>query len=282
MTEQAPTRCRSWLFTPATRPDRFAKANEVGADVLIVDLEDAVAPHDKERGRATVIELLGRPRSEAASRAVRMNGIKTPSGLADLVALLNAPVGPDVLILPKTESAGQLHALDSQLTHAGKSTRLVGLIESAKGLSKAEEIATATPRLLGLMLGAADMAADLGAEASWEPMIGPRSRIVAACALGGIRAIDSPYFEVRDQDGLGQELRRSVSFGFSAKAAVHPSQVGPINDALTPTDREVEYARKVIEESKKGVGIMDGKMIDEAVARRARRILAAAGKTAPT
>ncbi len=269
---------RSWLFTPGSRPDRFAKAAEIGADVLIIDLEDAVAPNDKASARATALGYLSEPAAKATQVALRVNGLDTHAGIADLDALLRSDAAPDFLVLPKAESAGHLHVLDRLLTAAGRATRLVGIIESARGLAAVDAVAAATPRLLGLMLGAADMAADLGAATAWPPLVHARSRIVLACALAGVMPIDSPFFDVHDADGLSHEVASAVAFGFPAKAAIHPGQVGTINKALTPTPKAVEHAHAVLAANTKGVGVVDGQMIDEAVARKARRVLAAAGR----
>jgi (S)-citramalyl-CoA lyase len=279
MNEQVPIRTRSWLFTPATRPERFAKAAETGADVLLVDLEDAVAPRDKAAARTTALDRLAGPRA-GTLRALRINGLDTRAGIADLDALLGSAASPDFLVLPKTETAGHLQILDRLLTAVGKATRLVGLIESARGLAALEAISTATPRLAGLMFGAADMSADLGAATAWQPLAYARGRLIAVCAPADILAIDSPFFELHDEAGLKQEVTAAVALGFSAKAAIHPAQIGPINAALTPSAGAVEKARAVIAVNAKGVGTVDGEMIDEAVARKARRTLAAAGVAA--
>ena len=276
MNEQVPIRTRSWLFTPATRPERFAKAAEIGADVLLIDLEDAVAPRDKAAARTTALDYLGGLRA-GTLRALRINGLDTRAGIADLDALLGSAASPDFLVLPKTETAGHLQILDRLLTAVGKATRLVGLIESARGLAALEAISTATPRLAGLMFGAADMSADLGAATAWQPLAYARGRLIAVCALADILAIDSPFFELHDEAGLKQEVTAAVALGFSAKAAIHPAQIGPINAALTPSAEAVEKARAVIAVNAKGVGTVDGQMIDAAVARKARRTLAAAG-----
>ena len=267
---------RSWLFTPGTRADRFAKAAEIGADVLIIDLEDAVAPDDKAAARETTLKYLSDHRQAANEQALCINGLDTHAGIADLDALLTSDAAPAFIVLPKTESSGHLQILDRLLTKANRKTRLIGLIESARGLAGLEAIAAATPRLAGLMLGAADMAADLGASPAWPPLAYERARIVHACALARIIPIDSPFFNVHDPDGLAAETRDAAAFGFPAKAAIHPNQVKPINDVFTPTDDEVKHARAVLEANKKGVGVVDGQMVDEAVARKARRVLAAA------
>jgi len=277
MTKQRPIRTRSWLFTPATRPERFAKASQAGADVAILDLEDAVAPGDKVRARTTALDYLADNPSDGALHALRINGLDTRAGISDLDALLGSEAAPDFLVLPKTETAGHLEILDRLLTAAGKATRLIGLIESARGLAAVETIATGTPRLVGLMLGAADMAADLGATTAWGPLAFARGRLIAACALAGVSPIDAPFFNLHDEAGLKQEAAAAVALGFSAKAAIHPAQIGAINAALTPSAEAVERARAILAENAKGVGTVDGQMIDEAVARKARRTLASAG-----
>src|SRR6202453_196858 len=277
MTKQAPIRTRSWLFTPATRPGRFAKASQAGADVAILDLEDALGPGGKVRARNTALDYLAGNPSDGTLHALRINGLDTRAGISDLDALLGSQAAPDFLVLPKTEPAGHIEILDRLLTAAGKATRLSGLIESARGLAAVEAIATATPRLAGLMLGAADMAAHPGATGALEPFALLRRPLLAARALAGAVSVDSPYFDLHDEPGLKREVNGAVTFGFSAKAAIHPAQIGAINAALTPSAEAVERARAILAENTKGVGTVDGQMIDEAVARKARRTLASAG-----
>ena len=269
---------RSWLFTPATRPERFAKATEVGADVLILDLEDAVAPKDKERARGEALAYLAQ--KHAIPTALRVNSLRTRFGLADVDALLTSDATPEFVVLPKTDSAVDLALLDRLFGEAGKAAKLIALIESATALSNLETIAQATPRLAGLLFGAADMAADLGAAVGWEPLLNARSRLVAAAALSGAIAIDTPFFDIHDLEGLSAEVERSIALGFAGKTAIHPDQVKAINDALTPTPGAVAHAKAILAENAEGVGVIDGRMIDEAVARHARRTLAAAGEAA--
>jgi (S)-citramalyl-CoA lyase len=281
MNQSKLARVRSWLFTPGTRPDRFDKAATSGADVSIIDLEDSVAPPDKAKARRTALTHLAQPAVGSCARALRMNGLETRFGLADLQALLESSACPDYLVLPKTESAAHLQILNRLLAEASKATRLVALIESAQGLAACEAIAAATPRLEALLFGAADMSADLGAGAAWAPLAYARSRLVAACALAGVSAVDSPFFDVKDHEGLTQETSQAVTLGFVGKAAIHPNQVPPINAALTPRPEEVARAHAILAENAKGVGVVQGQMVDEAVARKARRILAAAGESIP-
>jgi (S)-citramalyl-CoA lyase len=273
---------RSWLFTPATRPDRFPNAAAHGADVLIVDLEDSVAPADKMAARTTALDYVPRLSPRAGSRAptvtcaLRINGLDTRAGLADLYTLLGCAADPMYLVLPKVDSAGHLQIVDRLLSTAGKQARLVAQIESAQGLAHAESIAAATPRLAGLMFGTADMAADLGCDITWNSLLYARSRLIAAAALRGLFAIDAPFFALKDMNRLVQETASAVALGFSGKCAIHPSQIAVINASLVPSGSEISHARAVLEENNKGVGVVNGIMVDEAVARRARRVLARA------
>ena len=273
---------RSWLFTPATMPERFERAAATGADVLILDLEDAVAPDRKEEARRIAVDFLAQPSGwERTARALRINAPSTPHGLEDLLALLRSPAKPDVVIVPKVDSAETVRLIDTLLVDGGRPTPLVPLIESARGVAAAQEIAGASLRVEALFYGAADLAADLGAEVAWEPLLSARSRVVNAAAVARVGVIDSPFFDLRDADGLRDEVRRAVRLGFTAKAAIHPNQVAPINEALTPSPEAVAEARNILEENAKGVGVVNGRMIDEAVARKARRVLAAAGEALP-
>lgn len=271
---------RSWLFTPATRPERFAHAAASGVDIAIIDLEDSVSPADKVAARHTAVTFIKSHRPAELPLALRINGLDTPAGIEDLCALFDQGAQPDYLILPKTESASHLQILDRLLTSTGSQALLIGLIESLRGLSAVETIATATTRLTGLMFGAADMAADIGAVTTWEALAHARSRIINACSASGIVAIDAPFFDIHDQEGLEAEVLKATVFGFTAKAAIHPAQIDVINTLFTPTEAEIRWARSILAENAKGVGTLNGMMIDEAVARQARRILSRAGLSA--
>jgi (S)-citramalyl-CoA lyase len=264
---------RTLLFTPATRPERFAKAAQVGADVLIIDLEDAVAPRDKSRARDNVIAALPELATSSAACAIRINGLDTRAGLADLMALLESAVQPKILILPKIDAASKVSMVDRLLSESASDTKLIGLIESAAGIKRIDDIANATPRLCALMLGAADLAADYGCGAQAFTLEIARVHLVQACALAGIAPIDSPFFAIDDIDGLHQEAERAVDMGFAGKAAIHPNQIQVIGMAFTPTPESIDRARVVLSVMEKGVGTVDGKMVDEAMARWARRVL---------
>jgi (S)-citramalyl-CoA lyase len=268
---------KSWLFTPGTRSDRFERAADVHADALIIDLEDAVAPSTKSEARAAAIAYLSTLPEDHFPCALRINAPHTKVGFDDLQALLGSRAAPDYLILPKCDSSGTISLVDDLLKEAGKSTEIIALIETVKAVAALEEMASHHPKPAALLFGAADMAADLGAEAAWEPLLFTRSRIVQVGALTGIATVDSPYFNISDEPGLRQETKAAASLGFHGKCAIHPGQIQTINEVLTPTEQEVDWAQRVIAVTVQGVGSVDQQMVDEAIARRARLILARAG-----
>lgn len=268
---------KSWLFTPGTKSDRFARAAEVHADALIIDLEDAVAPSAKSEARSAAIAYLNTLPEDHLPCALRINSPQTKVGLDDLQALLDARAEPDYLVLPKCDSAGIISLVGNLLTEAEKSTEIIALIETAEAVAALEEMASHHPGPAAFLFGAADMAADLGAEAAWEPLLFTRSRLIQVGAMAEIATLDSPYFDLSDEPGLRQETKAAARLGFHGKCAIHPGQIQTINEVLTPTEQEVEWAKRVLEVNRQGVGSVDHQMVDEAIARRARRILARVG-----
>jgi (S)-citramalyl-CoA lyase len=271
---------KSWLFTPGTKADRFGRAAEVHADALIIDLEDAVAPPAKKEARGIALHYLESLSSDHLPCALRINAPITRVGLEDLHSLLDSSAQPDYLVLPKSDSPGVIGLVATLLREAGKSTQVIALIETAKGVGAVEEIAGANLKPAALLFGAADMAADLGAETAWEPLLWVRSRIVHAGASAGIALLDSPYFDITDVEGLKRETRASASLGFHGKCAIHPKQISTINEVFTPSAEEVAKARQILVVNQQGVGSVGHQMVDEAVARKARLILERAGAAA--
>jgi len=280
-TERSAVLGRSWLFTPATRPDRFARAQAAGADRLVIDLEDAVPPADKASARTVALDYLSANSGACPVVVLRINAIDTGFGLDDLHGLVAAGASPGHVLLPKTESPDLLVLVD-RLLAGSPALRLAALIETAAGLARVEAIAKATPRLDLLMFGAGDMASDLGADGSWDSLLYARSRIVAAARSAGIAAIDSPWFGIDDLEGLEAETRRAAALGFDGKAAIHPRHVPAINERFTPTQDAVERARAIVAAAEAGAAVVDGRMVDEAMARRARRLLRTAGLAPPS
>jgi (S)-citramalyl-CoA lyase len=270
---------KSWLFTPATKSDRFTRAADVHSDALIIDLEDAVAPSAKTEARETALRYLAGISADRLPCALRINSPDTRFGLDDLRALLNSPAKPDYLVLPKCDSSALIALVGNLLREAKKTAQIIALIESAKAIGALKEIAGGEAKPAALVFGAADMAADLGAETAWEPLLWVRARIIQAAASAGIAALDSPYFDIADTEGLKQETKASASLGFRGKCAIHPAQIATINAFLTPSEQQVAEARQILVVNQQGVGSVDHEMVDEAVARKARLVLERAGIT---
>lgn len=262
---------RSWLFVPGTRPDRFDKAAAGAAQGLILDLEDAVAETEKPQARRNVLDFLARPTYPERIVAVRINPLTCATGLEDLATLARSSDGPDHIMVPKAEDPESLILAASVLRNARSGAQLSALIESARGVARAAEIAERTPNLSALFFGAADYAADLGQQVGvFQPEFA-RAALVNAAAAGGVAAIDSPFFAIDRPDLLAAECAASRRAGFYGKAAIHPNQLAEINAAFQPTDAERALARRILDAAIDGVGVMDGKMIDAAMVRWAER-----------
>jgi (S)-citramalyl-CoA lyase len=276
MSDRFTSPSRSWLFTPATRPDRLLSAARRGVDVSIADLEDSVSSAEKPDARKNLLAWLNTPLDETMPQlAVRINSLSTRFGLDDLAALLDASRMPDFLLLPKIESPDQVALVASLFDQAGKTSVLVPLIESARGMFAVESIARASSHVGALMFGAADYASDVRAQPDSLALQVARCRVAAACASAAIEAIDAPCFAIHDADLLQADLAFALANGFHGKAAIHPSHIESINRAFTPSADRVAWAKRVLEANEQGVGIVDGRMVDEAIAREARSVLAA-------
>jgi (S)-citramalyl-CoA lyase len=281
MTETIQPR-RNLLFVPGTRPDRFAKALAARPDMVTVDLEDAVIPAHKDEARARSMPLFEAARADGIERVVRINGVRTPFGLKDLLAIVEHPSPPDAIMLPKVESADEVRIVAALLQRAARPVGLHVIIESNAGLDQARAIAAASPRIRSLLFGAVDMAAELGCAMDFTSLLYARSRVVHAAASCGLDAIDVPYLDLEDEAGLALECRLVRDLGFTGKAAIHPRQLGPINATFTPDAARIAYARRVIEAfetAQDGLVVVDGKLIELPVVRSARRTLALAAAT---
>jgi citrate lyase beta subunit len=281
MTEPIQPR-RNLLFVPGTRPDRFEKALAAGPDMVTVDLEDAVIPAHKDEARARSMPLFDGAQTDRIERLVRINGVRTPFGLKDLLAIVEHPTPPDGVMLPKVESADEVRIVGALLQRAARPVGLHVIIESNAGLDQARAIAAACRSIRSLLFGAVDMAAELGSALDFTSLLYARSRVVHAAASCGLDAIDVPYLDLDDEAGLALECRLVRDLGFTGKAAIHPRQLGPINAAFTPDAARIAHARKVIaafEAAKDGLVVVEGKLIELPVVRSARRTLAIAAAT---
>ncbi|GGF48173.1 citrate lyase subunit beta [Marmoricola endophyticus] len=283
--DAAPARPRrSALSVPGDRPDRVRKALASAADEVVVDLEDAVAPDGKEAARGTVVDLLAAlDPAERDRLAVRVNGRRTPWYVHDVAALAACATPPAGVVLPMAESAEDLRDLDRRL--AGTQVRTQALVETAEGLHRVDEIAGTGDRLLGLVLGYADLATSLGrdvgpgGDVAWLPV---QHALLLAARRHGVQALDGPFLDFRDTEGGAAAHAWAARLGFDGTWVVHPAQLDAANAAFTPTAEQVSRARAVVdafEESLSGgagaVGL-DGAMLDRPVYDRARQVLARA------
>jgi citrate lyase beta subunit len=259
------------LFVPGSRPDRFGKALASGADIVCIDLEDAVAPADKHDARRAATAALAEARDPIA---IRVNSLASAEGLRDLLALKDLGKLPRWLLLPMTETAEHVRIARSVLET--RDVIFVPLIESAASLRRAHKIAAA-PGVAGMMFGGGDLSAQLGVELAWEPLVVARSEFILACAGLGIPTIDVPFLSLGDDAGLEQETIRSRALGFTAKAAIHPAQVEPIRRIFRPTEAEMAEARDAVAAFRAGGGRAirhEGRMLELPVIRRYEAMLA--------
>ncbi len=262
---------RSLLFVPGSRPERFEKALNSGADMICIDLEDAVLPRDKVLARQAVVSFI----KQHPGICVRINPTSTDTGMQDLAAL--SANKPAAVMLAKCDNVEDVE-LAQQLLGCAQTT-IIPLIETINGLENAAEIAAASGAVKAMMLGGADMAAELGCEFSYEPLLYVRSQLVVAAAKAGVSLIDVPFVDIKDQTGLDQETRKVRALGFAAKAAIHPNQIPTIHQAFMPTEAQIEYAQAVMEavdSPDAGVVVVKGRMVDRPIILASQRVLALA------
>jgi citrate lyase subunit beta / citryl-CoA lyase len=276
---------RSLLFAPGDSPRKAEKALGGEADGVILDLEDSVAPDAKANAREAVAALLGQV--SHPNLIVRVNPPATPWYLDDLAAVV--PGRPAALVLPKCTGACDLVALDHHLEALEAAARLprggIGVLalvtETAASLHAMDY--RGAPRLRALLFGAEDLSADLGINprdasgAYPAPVAAARAATLLSAAAAGLPALDTPWPDPRDPDGLTREAAEAARDGFAGKLCIHPAQVGPVNAAFTPSEAQVAWARKVRDgfAARPGAGVfaLDGKMVDKPHLRLAERIL---------
>jgi citrate lyase subunit beta/citryl-CoA lyase len=283
---------RTFLFVPGDSERKFARAAEGPADALILDLEDSVAPANKPRAREITRVMLAGPRGRQR-RYVRVNALDTGLTLDDLAAVM--PARPDGIALPKCGGADQVrqvsHWLDAFEAASGLEagcTRIVAIAtETAGSLFNLGSYAAAGHRLAGLMWGAEDLSASIGASANrasgqWLPPFRlARDLCLVGAAAAGVAAIDTVHVDIEDLAGLETDAREAKRDGFSGKAVIHPKHVEVVNRVFTPAPEELDWARRVAAAfaAAGGAGVLtlDGKMLDRPHLRLAERLLAGAG-----
>jgi len=261
---------RSFLFVPGHQPARYAKAAAAQADMVCIDWEDAVPASDRPAARLATLGFL--PGADPQARfGVRINSLHTADGLIDLLALREAPVPPAWVMLAKVESADTIE----QAAELLPGMPFMALLESARGLQQAVAIAHAHPQLMALMLGGADLAADLRCDFAWEPLLHARCTLVAAAASAAVAVFDVPFLALDDPAGALVETRRVAALGFTGKAAVHPSQVAAIHQGMAPSAAALAQARRVVAAAADNTGAirLDGRLVDRPVVLAAQRLL---------
>lgn len=290
--------CRTLLFMPGNNPGMLSSAGALGADVVIFDLEDAVARTEKDAARILVRNALTHARPEGLDVVVRINALDTPFWLADMAAVV--PAGADYVLLPKCNGPedviAAIEVMDGlerpgmRRTGTRKDVGLLALIETALGVENAGATASGHPRLKGLLLGAEDLTSELGARRTpqGDEVLYARSRLLMACRAAGIRAFDCPFPFVTDLEGLARDAAFAAQLGFDGKAVISPHHVHAVNQAFTPAEEQIRWAERVMaaarraEKEGKGAVSLDGMMIDLPVIRRAEKILSrVAGRREP-
>ena len=265
------------LFVPGDRPERFSKADNSAADVVIIDLEDAVAPGRKADALAAILQHLA-PGLDMVRALVRVNAQGTATLPAELAALRGLAEQPGHgllgLVVPKAENPELLREMTAAFaTVVGQPLAFIALIESAAGVQNAPELAR-VPGVTRLAFGAIDYALDINAGAGDRVLDYARSAIVVASRAAGLDApLDSPSVQIKDAGAVAESATLARQFGFGGKLCIHPAQLEPVATAFYPTPTEIDWARSVIG-STEGATQIDGQMIDRPVTVRAERILA--------
>ena len=318
--EATPRLNRSELAVPGSSPRFFEKARTGAADIVFLDLEDSVAPDDKEGARATVVEALNDLDWSAKTISVRINGLDTPYMYRDVVDVLEqAGRHLDLIMIPKVGTAADVYALDMLVTQIETRMRLphrIGfeiIIETALGLTNVEAIAAASSRNESLHFGVADYAASTKArttgiggsspdyhvltdavgsgerERHWGDMWHyPLSRLVVAARAHGLRPLDGPFGDFTDADGFLAQAARAAALGCEGKWAIHPSQIEPANRVFSPRPEEVETARRILaamagaQREGRGAVALDGRLIDLASIKQAEVMVRKAERVAET
>jgi len=273
---------RSLLYMPGSNPRALEKARSLPADGLILDLEDAVAPEAKESARAIVAAALAEGGYRDRELVLRVNAMDTPWGHADLAVAATMPI--DAVLLPKVESPDQVALAVSLLDAFGAPERLAVwcMLETPRGILYAREIAAASPRLAGLVLGTSDLTKDLHALPTRDrlPLITSFSLAILAARAHGLAVLDGVHLDLADDEGFAAACRQGRELGFDGKTLIHPKQIAAANAAFAPTPEEIEWSRRIIAAHSeaaaagRGVVLVEGRLIENLHVKNAGRLLA--------
>ena len=285
---------RALLYMPGDDRRKIEKSTTLGVDSVCMDMEDGVAMNKKAEARTVIAQAMKDLDFGASERCIRINSIGSGMEKYDLAAALTT--NPDAIVVPKIESAEQVRWVSEHIeTHELSSNKSIGSIrllvgvETAKGILNLKEIAEADKRLEAIIFGGEDYAASVGAVRTKEAteLLYARQATVTACAANDLQAIDIVFIDFKDSEGLRLEAEQGARFGFSGKQIIHPNQVSVVQEAFTPSDSAIEYAKRIVESFEasqkegKGAYALDGKMIDMPLLRNAQKVLdraKAAGK----
>lgn len=272
---------RSSLYMPGSNTRALEKGRGLPADQLILDLEDAVAPDAKAEGRANIAAALAEGGYGKREILVRVNGLDSPWGLDDLTAM--AGCGADAILLPKAESADAIRKADRLMGENGAPDGMAiwCMIETPLGVLNAREIATASARMAGFVMGTSDLAKDLHCLHTPErlPFIGALNHCILVARAYGLAALDGVHLDLDDEDGFAAACRQGLELGFDGKTLIHPKTIAKANETFGPTEREVEDAKAVIAAfdaavaEGKGVVVLNGRLVENLHVENAKRVL---------
>jgi len=274
---------RSFIFTPGLKPEMFPKALASGVDMVCIELEDGIAPKDKNVARSRALGIFGKEKMpDDVEVILRINSIRSSFGLDDLRAILDTDNPPPAIMLPKVNDPQDVSIVDELLSERGHNCRLHPIIETNSGLEKVYDIAKCSSRIETLFFGLIDMAAELRCKLAWDQLLYARSRVVHAAASAGLDAIDGPFMDLEDPQGNIVQAMLARDLGFSGKGSIHPKQVADLNNVFTPSKDQIQQAKKIttlFEEADTGLVMVDGKLIEKPVLREMYRILAISNET---
>ncbi len=271
---------RSRIYLPGNRPRMIQKGPGLGADAVILDLEDSVSPEQKDAARFLVSNAIKMIDFGPSEVMIRINPV-SQGGLLDLAAVLAA--GPDAVVVPKCESKADVQAVENAINVAKlqKQVSILPMIETAKGILGAYEVACASPLVDAITFGGEDFTQDIGAtrtKAGKEIFLG-RSMVIIAAKAARVQALDTVFSDLSDEEGLRRDTIEIKEMGFDGRAAIHPSQIEIIHECFTPTKKEMQHAVNVLSAADKarsegsGVAVVKGKMVDKPIIERAEKLI---------
>jgi len=279
---------RSVLYMPGSNPRALDKARTLAADGLILDLEDAVAPDAKDDARRQVVEALAAGGYGGRELLVRVNGLATPWGQSDIAAA--AKSGADAILIPKVESADMVRQVEAAMAAAGAPATMAiwCMIETPRGVLRSAEIADASPRLAGFVMGTSDLAKDLHCAHTRDrqPMLTSLSLCLLAARASGLAALDGVHLDLDDDEGFEFSCRQGQELGFDGKTLIHPKTIATANRVFAPSEKELDWSKAIIAAHAeavavgKGVVVVGGRLIELLHVENARRLVDLADRIA--